>query len=376
MKKILHILPIGSYRVYEFLKFMNENFSDNDHDFFIVATKKEVINNDPRLLAFNNLMFYPDDFSRRKFLRHVGTFLYFKRLFSRGELIIWHSFSHLNIAMLLVMALSNVLKKSIWIEHGYDLYFWKNTKSGWKWKIKNFLFKYIREHVKTIAVTVPSDRDIYQRIFNRKVVYRDIVVPINSIYMQEANSMDHKKCQRNILMVGFDGKPSSKHSSILKILKRFPSNDYSILLPMGFGLPWQYEQFTNRQYNKNICEMYRKELKATVNVLETCIDSKKYFSILNSVTSYICMGARPKEIDMIIYAICMKKKLYLELNSPIEKYLRDLGIITYDSKSISNLDSIFIADEEVLENNKRIINEVYNKANILEKWKDIYEIGA
>lgn len=372
-KTYLHILPITMHRSYEIIDFINSNFNLKNHELFVLANRNYVISNNPMLLEFNNIIYHPYFRYKYKLFNYIYITVFYYKILSSCDYIIWHSFKKINNnkVLLILMSLKIFLKKTIWIENGTDLYHWREKDFGIKRKIKNYLLKKLREKVYKVVFTCKFDKNFYIKNYGNRPSFDFITIPLNKIYKQFIT--DKKSYKKNkVILVGINGSIFSNHIKILKKLSFL--KDYNFLgcfLAMNFTLPWQYEKPQNMNYVKRVNNFAKNIFGSKVKILNCGVSPDKFFKILESVDVVVISGERPNNLDIIYYLINNRIKIYVDSQSIMWNYFTDIGIKVHDLNKVS-IEDFFEIDFEELENNKTKIEEHYNNKKICQEWKKLF----
>ncbi|KEJ92147.1 hypothetical protein EH55_05270 [Synergistes jonesii] len=196
----LHILPSDTIRTCRVIEMMQEHFDIKEHHFMIMADKEYVTKHYPVLLNFPWLMFLNKP-SKNTFFKKLKIVRPVAKQMKNADVIVWHSLMPLKGAfgfpLSLACARKRNLKKSVWIEHSTDLLYWANPSAkSFKEKIKNRLQKYIRENIRCVGLSLPSDKPIHGYSFNGYYKYFDLPTPPSEPHVQILeNVIEEKRAQ-------------------------------------------------------------------------------------------------------------------------------------------------------------------------------------
>lgn len=340
--KFLHVLPPYSIHPYAVIHFIKDNFPKDEHSFLVMGSLNWCMKNNNRLLAFSDLIYFPEAKNTR--IGRYRQLRYCLHLFQQAEHIIWHSYFNLKgFQMMILFSCKAVLEKSVWIEHYLDLYKWSwtphNIKSHILWK----LHRKMRSKVPFIGLTSFPDREEWVRQFgeNTGTVFFDTPSPLLSQHLRELKEyMTHPKIHgRPVFLIGYDWLSYNEHIRLADLLQPFADDDFSIVLPMNFAMPYEYGQKGTTKYRGEVKRYIDMTLKMRSALLtRSSVLPKSYFMVIGATDVAIFGGERPLKFDLLYYLLLMGKKVFLPADQPLFHYLREQGVSVYDTNSIPKMD--------------------------------------
>lgn len=206
----LHILPANSGRTYRFIKFIRENFDVRQHKFLIDSGYVSVLKNNTRLLEFSDLLYLSDIKKAKRGKAFLLT------LFKKSHNIIWHSlmFNHID-AVEYLLKNKSLIKKSSWIENGYDVY--PNSKDKRVFKKARKL----RSKMKIIGSIGSINASQIAQEYGRECL-SVCYPPEPGFYTIPGSQIKHKEHSKGyrLLQIGSDTRVFSNINSILTFVKK------------------------------------------------------------------------------------------------------------------------------------------------------------
>ena len=369
--KYLHVLTPNSVHPQNIIKFINKNFDKEDHTFLVLADENYVLKNNPRLYAFDNVIFSPV-INKTKFSR-FKRMVFMMRLFSEYDNIIWHSFYGL-MGLQMLFAVFQYRYKITWIEYGNDLYYWKQKSKKW---IEMFLYEKICKECKYFGTSLEYNQIYYNEKFNKRTKTFFLPTPLNEEtvnylkdYCCDIYNHDKKSIQ---VMIGADGNRYNQHCKIVNLLKKYSANKISFYIPIKYYMLYEYKLLVaSKGYISDLIEYSKRVLKnPVIGLQKSNLDRDSYFRILNNIDIGVFYSDRPIYIDLLLYLLYLEKKIYLPKSSIIFNELKHKGYKIYDTQSISNINWQEFISKNDLSENKKLVEE-YMSNDYLKKYWEIY----
>ena len=99
------------------------------------------------------------------------------------------------------------------------------------------------------------------------------------------------------------------------------------------------------------------------------LEYSKYLEFLSEIDIAIFAHDRQQAFGNITSLLSMKKTIYIKEEISTYETLINLGI---NLKSFDKFENLEVLDEELLENNKRIIKEYFSEKKLKEQWENIF----
>ena len=355
---ILHIMNARFQICKNFASFVNDNF-DKNHYFCPIGKNNDI--ND-FCSEINNSLFGGIIIDKRRPFITLINVIKFLRFIDDYDIIIWYSLFY-NRALLnfLILFRKNVIKKSIWMEWGGDLYEYKT-----KYKINNYLYNKLVNNLDGIISIFPGDIKSIKNIFKyRGTIYNGCYGPPSSMGVEKKCEAYKKNSDDIIIAIGHSAVRSLNHFHCIDLLKKFRNEKIKILLPLSYG-PNKYANEVVRYAKLNFDDN-------KLIILDKYISLNEFLNYLNMVDVCIFDVERQIALGNLLYYLKNDKSIYLNKNSVMYKYWVNKGLKV---KCIDEIDNIKELGELVFDcnnsTNKYVIK--YTDDSFFKNiWKSIFE---
>ena len=328
---ILHIMFLEKKFIPQFIKFVNQNFSQN-HKFLIISHKEDV-----ELKNIKNV----------EFITKKSQFLSVIIQMNKADKIIFHSMSSKHIQWILFLN-PWLLQKGYWFTMGADFY---NPEK------KGYIEKFVRKHIANVVTYVKGDFELIQKWYHSKANYIECFKYLSNLYKDLA--IPPKTNDTIYIQIGVADSPIYNHIEVLQSLEKYKNKNIKIILPLSYG---------NTKYRDKIisfaCDIFGDKVEALVDFLPL----NKYLEIISNVDIAIFDNDRQKGMGNIISLLGFGKKVYMRKEITPFKMFTDLGVKVFDIKEL-NLDLI---DESTKKDNIRIIKEHFSEKNYKSQLEKIF----
>lgn len=233
--KITHVVSNSNTVVVgNYIKFVNENFDINAHEFLIVENGTIV----------NSII------QNQRNVKTVSTLkisnLY--RVLKHSDKVIFHYLQLTTSQMLVLLFFPTIFNKLYWVAWGADLYEWRKKSveikiSNTKLLIKNIIGLSFRKRIKYFVGIFPPDIDCFKKEFNSnaETFYASYVgnlysFPDNNKY-KHSPTLEHKISNNDCIniQIGHSCSKALNHIEVLHRLSRFKDENIRIYLPLSYG---------------------------------------------------------------------------------------------------------------------------------------------
>lgn len=362
----LHIVPPSTRMMNTFMSEIRKRFNKDEHIFYF-------INSCP--LSERKLFEYENVFEMTGNTR-FQKILHFEKFINKSDYIIWHGMTY-QTRHILFASRPKVLKKSIWLMWGIDLYNWKVPSIGIKNLIKNKLNHYWRNHVKNIISLLPFDEEFFHKEFPKsKAKFYNIPYPIGMESFHIMNSLSNWQNRENgkiCVQVAHNAHVFNNHKEILNKLAKFQDENISLYLPLSYGPePPAGEKYINGVIHEAITLFPNKTF-----CLRKLIPLNKYMRFLWNMDIVVLYAHRQNALGNICRQLYMGNKIFLSPKSPTYKFLKDKNIEIFSTDDIPNMTYEEFIKRPSNENAKKWIIDTYLPDNIFALWsKMIVELGG
>lgn len=374
----LHIMAPYTTRPYHTIKFIKKNFSQDEHKFLIMATRDFVINRNPRLLAFTDLIYEPK--LQKKKCSKFDRIKILSKLMDSADCIVWHSLITLHGKLFLPLSVQRKnLKKSVWIKYPQDSDYSGKTNGSLKnrfWQSKQYI---ARKSMRCICLSLGCDEKGTKSLYGEDAQYIPLILPFWSSHIDALKAeMLNEPCNSGSILVGHSGRPSNKHLNLIDSFREY--EDGNLIFPMNYSMLYEYGPANSSAYVGRV----RRKAKASLNkppviLSKGGVPEETYFKLLNTVSAGVFAGNIPLFPDQLLYLFALGKKIYVPKDSTFCSMLTEMGFVVYEyrfSQSFVDFTDFFAMSDDVRENNQRLALEILDEKNIIEKWSNFFSVVA
>lgn len=356
--KYLHIMRNDKF-INPFIDFINKNFSKEENTFFIMDGLEtiEVLNekNVKRYISKGRNL---KGILKKVILLLQLPILYIK-LFNyckKSEKIYFHALSDPRLIFFLFI-FRCYLKKSYWLMWGADLYSYNDRKK------KSFFYNiedYVKENIKGYISYMEGEFRLVKKWFKAKGdFYYSFFYPSN-LYKE----IDLKEIEKKELwiQIGNSADSSNNHLEILEKLSKFKDMNIKLFCILSYGGSEEYK----KQVIGRGSELFKDKFFPILNFMEF----KEYMSFLSSLDIAIFAHNRQQGFGNITSLLSMKKTVYLKESVSTFETLKEMGV---EIKSFDRFIDLEKFNENILENNRRVMEENFSEEKLIEQWKNVFE---
>lgn len=358
--KYLHLMPGGnSIFNIEFIKFIETNFTIEDHLFVVFAATPSK-----DLEGYSNVIY------KNKF--DLETSYLFAFL---SDWIFLHGLYYS--AWELIRMKHNFAAKIVWCVWGNDLYrfFWGDAikenitiKNIGRWiyaELLRFIWMFAYMKVATFKAAIASFESDHLELKKR---FRSMRI-YNAAYVighfaEELDDLKNKGNKKRILL-GHCAYPFLKHEKYLECLKRYVNEDFELVIPLSYG---------NMTYANSIENMARGIFGDKVLILRDNKSWLEYAELINTIDVAIFDYEHQSALGNIFLLLYLKKKVYLSPSGIIYKGLISKKVNVYDCYEIGNIPfDEFINNRFDSENGRKYARRFFDKSKLISMWRYVFD---
>lgn len=361
MKKIknLHIMPNDKFNK-EFIEFINKNFDKEEHYFLLISVPSSKVYNiseDTNSNVLNYEFKTPKKSILRAPLLAIQLIKFYRILYSlskKAEKVFFHDASNYQIPFLYIFR--GILKKSYYL-------IWSTEKS--KYEKKFFIgnmFRYVKGNFKGYITMLEEDYEIIKSDYKATgELFRCFAYPSN-IY-KKINLKEMEK-ETLYIQIGNSAQLCNNHIEIFNLLEKYKNENIKLFCILSYGDEGGLENIIN--YGKNI---FGEKFIPITEYMEY----SKYMEFLSKIDIAIFGHDIHKALGNITSLLSMKKTVFLKRKISTYKTLSDLGIKLKEFKLLEKTDELKKFSDDILENNKKLIEKNFSENALVEQWKNIFE---
>lgn len=361
MKKFLHILPRSVFAKH-LIGFFGKNFDLDEHEFVICGQEIPMCMDTDfcHLLKKNNILLLKENslwFCIRVLISNNYHKIYLHGLF--------------NTRLLFALAMLNfILKKSVWVVWGADLY--REPPAGLKeikQKIYFYLLKHVVKRIGEIGAGLNGDYLLAQKRYGARGIYKKLLYPnpIKHDLLDASAAIFNAKSKSNVkrIQVAHSASRSNNHFECLNAISQFVNEELEVICPLSYG---------DASYSAEVKEIGEKIFgNKKFFVMQQFLSSEKYADYLASIDIAIFGANRQEGLGNIFALLYLGKKVFIKRETTTWGFLtEEIGVKLYDIDTIHSLSyPEFIENSNGIEN-KNKIKHLFDSKYIASLWADSF----
>lgn len=333
---IMHIAPLDKF-IPLFIQFVNSNFDNVKHRFFVLKTIKEQEQYQlPKNI--NNVYLITGYFK--------NVFAFFRHLYQSEKIMIHGLFSR---ALVLLLFLQPwLLKKCYWVMWGGDFYF--PEKQSW-------LKKQVIKRMGHFITYIKGDYELVQKWYGANGEYHECFMYSSNLY-KEYNIKPKEHDTINI-QLGNSADPTNNHIEVLQSLVRFKDENIQIFVPLSYG---------NKDYAEEVIAKGQEIFGNKFMPLTDFMPFEAYLEFLSEIDIAIFAHKRQQAMGNTITLLGLGKKVYMRSDITPWQLFEDIDVRIFDVKNIE----IELINEQTKKENQQKIKEYFSTENYLQQLKNLF----
>ena len=356
--KYVHIIPDDKFDK-EFIEFINKNFDSEEHFFLVVSNNKIK----SKKYSFSNVQVFNYTIYNNFIMRILNipfellTFFFeLYKLIKKAEKVFFHNID--NKEMLFLFLFRKFLNKSFWI-------IWGTSDSGLPYERKtifNRVIKYVKGNFKGYITLMKGDFDLIKKWYGAKgKLYLSFTYPSN---FYKKITLENLEKNEIVIQVGNSAQVCNNHLEILEKLKKFKNQNIKLYCILSYGNDGGDNYLTEViATGKNI---FGDKFVPIINFM----GHSEYLTYLAKIDIAIFAHNMHKAFGNISSLLSMKKTVYLKESVSTFETLKEMGV---KIKSFDRFIDLEKFNENILENNRRVMEENFSEEKLIEQWKNIFE---
>lgn len=262
----------------------------------------------------------------------TGYFGKFKNVCKKFDYIFFHSLAEdYSFALNMLMAPS-LLKRTVWIIVGGDLYSWAQPVCGRIYKqlgarIRNSIAKLYRQKIPYVICSA-IDEYKYKSDFGRAIVFVNESNNPGYAFSEIEKYRPQSDSRAPLrIMIGHSSSKELSHKEVIqKLLSLDLPSDTEYLFPLSYG---------NKEYGDLIEREAIEAFGNKAKIFREKIQFPDYVRLLWSVDCAIFHTDRQIAFGNILMLLYMKKKLFFKKGSVLWNYMSERGVTVFDSANMT-----------------------------------------
>lgn len=351
--KVVHYICFDKKFIPQQIEFLNRHFEDEiDQTFFVHGAPEDYLANAPsNVIPLNRLTLF----------RFLMAALFADR-------VIFNGLFYRNI-VLVFSVLPWILRKSIWLPWGGDLYWRKYHLNSRRARLFDWFRGRFIKSLYAIATPTLGDYETAKEWYGGQAKYIDSGC---NIFIFEREDLDrfvegreeNKKTFR--IQIGNSGDPSNEHLEILEILSKFAHENIEVVAPLTYG---------NKVYTESVIRRGHELLGGKFLALTQFMNPNEYNKYLSSVDVLIMNHRRQQGFGNLVISFYLGTKIFIRREVSTWDYLSSvMGCALNDTGEISDLNfrGFVRRDSEVVKKNRAAVAHLFDRQWQKMMWGRIY----
>lgn len=338
----------NSWNLNPFVTFLNNNFNNRDHNFFIYGPN---IKDELDVLKNENV---------KKISYKINKILILQIDLYRSEKIFLHGLYNNWIVVFLFLQ-PWLLKKTYWIIWGGDLYVFKKNNRTLKKKIHEVGRMFVIKRFAGLITHIKGDYELAKKWYGAKGKHHYSFMYPSNLYkdIEISHEINNRKLY---IQVGNSADSSNNHIEILNKLKALGRNDFQIIVPLSYG---------EKEYAKKVIKVGTKMFGENFTPLEDFIPLNEYLNLLSEIDIAIFNHDRQQALGNITTLIGLGKTIYMKSDITSTQFLRSMGIQLFDVENI--VEDLPVLSENAIQKNRNIIKSRFSEEELVKDLKKIFQ---
>lgn len=307
-KKIIHFAYVNTSITKPYIKYLENNFNIDEHEFFLINHKKEN-----KLKELKNIYLSGDTaYSLSRY--------YIKSIISlqKSRKIILHGLFDPKL-LIILFCMPWVLKKCYWIIWGGDLYVFKEGKKNFKWKLREFFRRPIIKNMGYCVSYIKGDFELAQKWYLTKASYLEcFMYPSNLFKDYEYSEKNYSEIN---ILVGNSADSSNNHIEIFEMLENFKNKNIKIFTPLSYG---------DSDYANEIILEGKKRFKDKFKPITEILTPSEYVYLLSKIDIAVFNHKRQRAMGNTISLLGLGKKVFMRSSVSQWSFFKSKGVNIFD----------------------------------------------
>lgn len=353
---ILHLFPKSKF-AQGFIDFINHNFDSKEHMFVLYTNGDFKVPLD--IYDSQNVIDYDNK----------SIFWLYKNIIKADKLFL-HNLS-VNIYELFIFSLfPSLLKRSIWLIWGGDLYCYRNPRRSIIEHAIEVARKRVIKKIAVIASLTDGDYSLAQQWYgvNTKHIRLDYYNESVTQILNKILDRKEETIESTInIMVGNSATETNNHIEVFEVIKKYINHDICVYVPLSYG---------DMTYAGKVEEIGRELLGDKFVPIKNYMGQEEYYSLLNRMDIAIFNNDRQQAIGNIMALALLGKKIYLKDDTSMWNEWVVKGRFVFHKISDLELgfDELRKQELQEKEQNQRAAQDYYKVEKRVDEWKMAFDM--
>lgn len=333
--KILHVMILDKFLA-PFIDFVDEHFGREDHHYVFITSEKYEFGLTPEHKV--EFLHTDDDI-------FITLFEYMKV----AKKIILHGLWRDKVDILLYFN-QELLKKCFWVMWGGDFYF--PEKQTW------FRHQIIKNISNFITLNI-YDYDYVKNHYNSSGTLWECPFYPRNLLQEDFTFQVNKKLK---ILVGNSSTITNRHEEIFDLLNDLENKEFEIYCPLSYG---------DNTYANKIITLGKLLFNDSFHYIDTLLSPQDYLNFLGTIDIAIFNHNRQQGGGNLISLLGLGKTVYLSEENNTYNLFKDMNLILYPIKNLSN-GILKLISENMRLDNISIIKNTYSEKTSAKQWGKIF----
>lgn len=348
---VIHMFPKSKFTEFH-VTFINNNFAKEEHEFIIYTNEPynvpEFVYNEENVFDFD---------------KHNLRWLFKK--FKTADGIVFHTIG-VNIDVLAMLFMhTGILRKSMWLIWGADLYCYREPKENLIDKIVECLRRRVISNFAVVATLTKGDYELAQKWYRVKApnVRVDYCYEYSIKTLQMVRNQQERKNSKYKILLGNSATKTNRHEEIINKLEKYKNENFEIITPLSYG---------DMEYGRHIEKIGTEKLGDKFISVTHYMEMKEYYELLNSVDAAIFNNDRQQALGNITALLYLGKKVYMRSDTSMWEELVDMQgyrIHSIDELENADIEDLIYMDEEEKRKNFEAACKLFSVENRKKEWE-------
>lgn len=352
--KYIHTIINNGYTA-PYIEFVNRNFSENEHVFYIIRGLRDE--KCPIPDHSNVFRIY----SGKTLLNSFGLIC---DIF-RAKKIILHGIFH-KYLILLLFIFPFLTKKCNWVIWGGDLYDYLSEKKGLKDKIIEKIKSIVLSRVGAILTDVKGDYEFAKKWYHVTGVHKRVLYTMPHDFDSIEKYIGDVSTTNDTISicVGNSATDTNNHFEVFDILSKYGEGKVSVFTILSYG-DMEYAQKVTAYGHKLFGENFRP--------ITSYMAYEEYCQIMNSMDILVYDHSRQQAEHNILLGFFLQKKIFINAESPLFEYYKEKECEVFNLREVTSYNDLVHLTSEIKVNKDKFMI-FQSEKRVKELWNNIFNL--
>jgi len=348
----IHIMTSENYYQISFIRFIERNFSTEQHH-FVFRSKNTKRSN------------YKESTSIKEKSNFISLILFIPQLIRAKKIYIHYLPYGISLPFWAIFSLLS--KKLVWVFWGGDIYIYSEKNKNLKTRFYEVCRKIIISRLRNIAGFLTEDFSLIKKVYKTNAVYTKTIYPL-PIDFSELSLNEAQKGKTIKILAGNSADPSNNHFELLHLLERFKDEDIQVICPLSYGRDPEYSLRVKNEGSRILGDKFKPLLQLLPPV--------EYSKILQEIDIVVMNHQRQQGLGNLISILWLGKKVFVRSDTTSFAFFKSENITAWDTLDIKNLsfESFILTNPNDAIKNKTLVLNLFSENHYIELWSNVFKL--